>query len=71
MSAKHLGCKAVIAMPTVTPDIKVNRHVLLLGCTTPTSWLFPNRQRQHGRMTDCQTAPTQGHGLTLAYTIAY
>jgi len=24
MSAKHLGCKAVIAMPTVTPDIKVN-----------------------------------------------
>ena len=32
MSAKHLGCKAVIAMPTVTPDIKVNRHVLLLRC---------------------------------------
>lgn len=24
MSAKHLGCKAVIAMPTVTPAIKVN-----------------------------------------------
>ena len=23
MSAKHLGCKAIIAMPTVTPDIKV------------------------------------------------
>eukprot|EP00614_Pseudopedinella_elastica_P010237 CAMPEP_0172596334 /NCGR_PEP_ID=MMETSP1068-20121228/16092_1 /TAXON_ID=35684 /ORGANISM="Pseudopedinella elastica, Strain CCMP716" /LENGTH=553 /DNA_ID=CAMNT_0013395299 /DNA_START=145 /DNA_END=1806 /DNA_ORIENTATION=+ len=24
MSAKHLGCKAIIAMPTVTPAIKVN-----------------------------------------------
>ena len=23
-SAKHLGCKAIIAMPTVTPDIKVS-----------------------------------------------
>ena len=24
MSAKHLSCRAVIVMPTVTPSIKVN-----------------------------------------------
>lgn len=69
MSAKHLGCKAVIAMPTVTPDIKVSSvrrlgaEVVLVGDTFDETAKWAREQSVERGM---QYIPPFDHPLVIA-----